>query len=68
MVRVYLEEHKVSVEDGSYRHRLSMTGDRVAMTNHTWAFAFAEMQKHLGFSHLEIINDLHRGFHGYPNA
>ncbi len=34
-----------------------ITGDWVAMTNHTWAFSIAEIKKNLGFSHLEIIND-----------
>ncbi len=57
VVRVYLEEHKVSVEDGCIAIACPITGDWVAMTNHTWAFSIAEMRKNLGFSHLEIIND-----------
>ena len=40
-----------------YPSACPITGDWVAMTNHTWAFSIAEMKKNLGFSHLEIIND-----------
>jgi glucokinase len=57
VVRVYLDEHKTSVEDGCIAIACPITGDWVAMTNHTWAFSIAEMQKNLGFAHLEIIND-----------
>lgn len=57
VVRVYLEEHKVSVDDGCIAIACPITGDWVAMTNHTWAFSIAEMKKNLGFAHLEIIND-----------
>ena len=38
VVRVYLDEHKVSVEDGCIAIACPITGDWVAMTNHTWAF------------------------------
>jgi len=57
VVRVYLAEHNVSVEDGSIAIACPITGDWVAMTNHTWAFSIAEMKQNLGFAHLEIIND-----------
>ena len=57
VVRVYLDEHNVSVEDGCIAIACPITGDWVAMTNHTWQFSIAEMKKNLGFSHLEIIND-----------
>ncbi|MTH45961.1 glucokinase [Intestinirhabdus alba] len=57
VVRVYLEEHRVSVEDGCIAIACPVVGDRVAMTNHSWAFSIAEMKKNLGFNHLEIIND-----------
>ncbi|MDU4272927.1 MAG: glucokinase [Enterobacter asburiae] len=56
VVRVYLEEHQVSVEDGCIAIACPITGDWVAMTNHTWAFSIAEMKKNLGFSHLEIMH------------
>jgi glucokinase len=57
VVRVYLDEQGVEVEDGCIAIACPITGDWVAMTNHTWAFSIAEMKKNLGFSHLEIIND-----------
>lgn len=57
VIRVYLEENKVEVKDGCIAIACPITGDWVAMTNHTWAFSIAEMKKNLGFSHLEIIND-----------
>lgn len=45
------------MKDGCIAIACPITGDWVAMTNHTWAFSIAEMKKNLGFSHLEIIND-----------
>ncbi|VEC81306.1 glucokinase [Raoultella ornithinolytica] len=57
LFRVYLDEQGVEVEDGCIAIACPITGDWVAMTNHTWAFSIAEMKKNLGFSHLEIIND-----------
>lgn len=57
VVRVYLDEQGVEAEDGCIAIACPITGDWVAMTNHTWAFSIAEMKKNLGFSHLEIIND-----------
>ncbi|QCR35415.1 glucokinase [Nissabacter sp. SGAir0207] len=58
VVRHYLAEHpEAVVEDGCIAIACPITGDWVAMTNHTWAFSIAEMKQNLGFSHLEIIND-----------
>jgi len=57
VVRVYLAEHNVSVEDGSIAIACPKPGDWGARTNHTWAFSIAEMKQNLGFAHLEIIND-----------
>ncbi len=56
-MRVYLEEHQVTVNEGCIAIACPITGDWVAMTNHTWAFSIAEMKRNLGFAHLEIIND-----------
>jgi glucokinase len=53
----YLKEHDASVTDGCIAIACPITGDWVAMTNHTWEFSIAEMKKNLGFDHLEIIND-----------
>lgn len=56
-MRVYLEEHRVTVNEGCIAIACPITGDWVAMTNHTRAFSIAEMKRNLGFAHLEIIND-----------
>lgn len=53
----YLKEHNAAVTDGCIAIACPITGDWVAMTNHTWQFSIAEMKKNLGFEHLEIIND-----------
>ncbi len=34
-----------------------ITGDRVAMTNHPWAFSILELKNRFGFDRLEVIND-----------
>lgn len=49
VVRVYLEEQQVSIEDGCIAIACPITGDWVAMTNHVWAFSIAEMKKTLVF-------------------
>ncbi|STE84665.1 glucokinase [Escherichia coli] len=56
------------MKDGCIAIACPITGDWVAMTNHTWAFSIAEMKKNLGFSHLEIINDFTAGIDGDPDA
>ncbi|HKS33225.1 MAG TPA: glucokinase [Enterobacteriaceae bacterium] len=66
VVRVYLQEQNVSVEDGSIAIACPITGDWVAMTNHTWAFSIAEMKQNLGLAHLEIINDFTAVSMGIP--
>ena len=43
VIRVYLEEHKVQVEDACIAIACQIKGDWVAMTNHTWEFSIAEM-------------------------
>lgn len=57
VVQVYLKEVGVAVDAGCIAIACPITGDWVAMTNHTWAFSIAEMKQNLGFTHLEIIND-----------
>lgn len=34
-----------------------VTGDRLRMTNHAWAFSIEETRRRLGFEHLRFIND-----------
>ncbi|MDR3431276.1 MAG: glucokinase [Rouxiella aceris] len=57
VVRQYLESQHQDVEDACIAIACPITGDWVAMTNHTWAFSIAEMKKSLGLQHLEVIND-----------
>jgi glucokinase len=35
----------------------AITGDRVAMTNHPWAFSIAGLKAHFSLERLEVIND-----------
>lgn len=53
----YLAEEKQPIEDACIAIACPITGDWVAMTNHTWAFSIEEMKKNLGLKHLEVIND-----------
>ncbi len=57
VVQVYLKDQKQKIVDGCIAIACPITGDWVAMTNHTWAFSIVEMKINLGFEHLEIIND-----------
>jgi glucokinase len=57
VVQVYLKERNMNISAGCVAIACPITGDWVAMTNHTWAFSIAEMKRNLGFTHLEIIND-----------
>lgn len=57
VIQRYLAEHKVSVSDACIAIACPVTGDWVAMTNHTWAFSIAEMKQNLNLVHLEVIND-----------
>ena len=46
----------MKVDDGCIAIACPITGDWVAMTNHTGLF-YCRDEKNLGFAHLEIIND-----------
>jgi glucokinase len=35
----------------------SITGDRIAMTNHPWSFSVSALRQRFGFERLEVIND-----------
>ncbi|GKV95198.1 glucokinase [Pectobacterium aroidearum] len=56
-VRDYLDSRQVTVQDACIAIACPITGDWVAMTNHTWAFSIAEMKVSLGLRHFEVIND-----------
>lgn len=57
VIQDYLKTQDAQISAGCVAIACPITGDWVAMTNHTWAFSIAEMKKNLGFSSLEIIND-----------
>ncbi|WP_261286989.1 glucokinase [Serratia liquefaciens] len=57
VIRQYLQEHDIQVQDACIAIACPVTEDWVAMTNHTWAFSIKEMKANLGLSHLEVIND-----------
>lgn len=57
VIRQYLSEHSVTITDACIAIACPITGDWVAMTNHTWAFSIAAMKQSLGLNHLEVIND-----------
>ncbi len=61
VVRVYLDERGVEVEDGCIAIACPITGDWVAMTNHTWAFSIAEMKRTSG-SHIWRSSTILRRF------
>ncbi|GBU14482.1 glucokinase [Enterobacterales bacterium] len=57
VARVYLEQQHQDVKHACIAIACPITGDWVAMTNHTWAFSIAEMKAGLKLDHLEVIND-----------
>lgn len=58
VIRLFLAQHAdVMVASGCIAIACPVTGDRVEMTNHHWAFSIAEMRRQLGFERLEVIND-----------
>ncbi|AOR64637.1 glucokinase [Pectobacterium wasabiae] len=56
-IRDYLDSRQATVQDACIAIACPITGDWVAMTNHTWAFSIAEMKASLGLRHFEVIND-----------
>ncbi len=57
VIRTYLQAQVVSVTSACIAIACPITGDRVAMTNHSWAFSISAMQRSLGLAHLSVIND-----------
>jgi glucokinase len=43
--------------EGAIAIASTITGDRVAMTNHPWSFSISALRARLGFVRLEVIND-----------
>lgn len=57
VIRIFLEETSAKVKNACIAIACPITGDWVAMTNHTWAFSQSEMKQNLGLDTLSIIND-----------
>ncbi|CAM3991516.1 glucokinase [Serratia silvae] len=57
VIRQYLAELQLEVQDACIAIACPVTEDWVAMTNHTWAFSIKAMKESLGLKHLEVIND-----------
>lgn len=57
VVRHYLAELQLRVENACIAIACPVTEDWVAMTNHSWAFSIKQMKTSLGLNHLEVIND-----------
>ncbi len=57
VIRHYLKECDIEVQDACIAIACPVTEDWVAMTNHSWAFSIKAMKASLGLSHLEVIND-----------
>lgn len=57
VIRIFLEETSAKVKNACIAIACPITGDWVAMTNHTWAFSQSEMKQNLGLETLSIIND-----------
>lgn len=58
-IRVYLKEIGTSVDKAVVSIAATLTGDEVAMTNHHWKFSIKGLQKDMGWSTFEVINDFH---------
>ncbi|MBM7344065.1 glucokinase [Pantoea coffeiphila] len=57
VIRTWRDEQQQEIHDACIAIACPITGDRVEMTNHDWAFSTSEMKASLGLKHLEIIND-----------
>ncbi|WON78946.1 glucokinase [Serratia sp. UGAL515B_01] len=57
VIRQYLGEQQLQIQDACIAIACPVTEDWVAMTNHSWAFSISAMKTSLGLKHLEVIND-----------
>ncbi|ABM04119.1 glucokinase [Psychromonas ingrahamii 37] len=57
VVRVYLDQQSLRIEQACIGIACPIDGDQVSMTNHSWAFSIKQMQENLGLKKLTIIND-----------
>ncbi|PJG60603.1 glucokinase [Aeromonas cavernicola] len=57
VVSLYLNHYQVAVDNACIAIACPINGDHVTMTNHSWAFSISEMQRNLGLTQLQVIND-----------
>ena len=56
--QVYLNRVGAKPDAGAFAVATALDGsDKVAMTNHVWAFSINETRQHIGLKHLAVIND-----------
>lgn len=56
-IRAYLGECGETVRAAALAIANPVTGDRITMTNHHWAFSIAALRRRMGWSSLEVLND-----------
>ena len=57
VIRIWLAQQSQAIHSACIAIACPVTGDRIEMTNHHWAFSVREMQANLGLQHLAVIND-----------
>lgn len=57
VIKHYLALKRQVIEDACIAIACPVKDDWIEMTNHPWAFSIKAMQKNLGLTHLEVIND-----------
>lgn len=57
VIQTYLQQQSIQVDKACIAIACPIQGDRVEMTNHTWAFSISAMQANLGMQQLTVIND-----------
>lgn len=57
VIKHYLEQQQQVIKDACIAIACPVKDDWIEMTNHPWAFSIKAMQKNLGLTHLEVIND-----------
>lgn len=65
--QAYLQRVGAKPEAGAFAVATALDGsDRVAMTNHVWAFSIDETCRNIGLKHLAVINDFAALAHAVP--
>ncbi len=56
-VRAYLADCGEAVQAAAIAIVNPVSGDRICMTNHHWAFSITDLRQRMGWSCLEVLND-----------